>query len=855
MSSDVSQLPAHHESYLTSATTLGNISEAASLCSTSRIMDMDSLSLSSNLGTTPTSSSSSFKTINTTHYTLPHNIINNKKHAVLAEAEDIDDIEDHVDACGIDAHNLTADDVEYMDNENFVDSLEMFNSKSRLDSYSSTRNRKISETKELMDQIEKVVLLPTEKVSTEAREYWATLDLYNNSKMAFNKRTRSVRLKREKLNSEWLQMSGVNRDESNNPILGVAKQQIPTSVKLMSQQRHDPETCKCVKCSIVYHESLIRGVNDTKSAVCRKCGVKLVACTCCTSSSGSMGSSEEQVSVEKIESGTTGQSNVKKDEFEKKLFDIKNELVNLSETSLDVFQLLLQLSDTMLELNSQLNKNSLLSSRQTSSSQLFFINQLISSNLSLNNQYFDANLPANNTKPQQKAQNRRIEDFLQKTLNSVQSAASNYPINSKYPTLPTNPLLKKTPLDSQTTYPTISHINNNLFNNASNYKDSDHLIENLYDKTSVTQFVDSFFNNNTASSNNNNNSDSSFSMNSRNSGYYSLLSTLNKNSHFTESDFIVDNENPYQCIDDDLMGKVESMVQQAKANEQDKFQVLKNTSNSNSQAESASLNSDALSTSSTQSSLNRSQPVHPNSASNALIHQHRNEPADKHSPKKSSNSTGSSSICSSSNMDLFSLPSTCSSTTNITNNEPTIGTTCNTQLSTNLVLNESQTINRRCLKPNSNYNKATDNFIQSYRLDKSPVISNRDGIKSDTTKKSTIIPELPLASNLLSQNMQNMQYNRNNAKPSAGSIYGSHVLQAAGSTRRKPSFKFDSNILNRVQTMGLEKSIDEANTLELADQVCGVKSYRFNGGGRPVNHQVSLDSGIYLPTENEELTA
>jgi len=92
-------------------------------------------------------------------------------------------------------------------------------------------------------------------------------------------------------------------------------------------------------------------------------------------------------------------------------------------------------------------------------------------------------------------------------------------------------------------------------------------------------------------------------------------------------------------------------------------------------------------------------------------------------------------------------------------------------------------------------------------------------------------------------------YQRNNNKTSAGSIYGTSVLQANGSTRRKPSFKFDSNILNRVQTMGLEKSIDESKTLETSQT--GSRSFRF--GDRPVNHhQVSLDSGIYLPTEIEE---
>ena len=114
-------------SYNASTATLGNISEVASLYSTSRI-DMDSLSLSSNLDPTPTSSSSSFKTINTGMYRMSNDACPQlpdfggfKKHAVLAEAEDLDD--DIEDATG---NNVTTDDVEYMDNENLIDSIEMF---------------------------------------------------------------------------------------------------------------------------------------------------------------------------------------------------------------------------------------------------------------------------------------------------------------------------------------------------------------------------------------------------------------------------------------------------------------------------------------------------------------------------------------------------------------------------------------------------------------------------------------------------------------------------------------------------------------------------------------------------------
>ncbi len=361
------------------------------------------------------------------------------------------------------------------------------------------------------------ILLPSEKVSDAAREYWATLDLYNNSKMAFNKRTKSVRLKREKLNKELLNTGKVNMTPVPQRLVFNSDQHLTGT----QQQSHNPETCKCVKCSIVYHETIIKNVSGS----CRS------------------GNSNNN----------TTSTEIRKDLFETKLFDIKNELVSLSETSLDVFQLLLQLSDTMLELNSQLNTNSLLSSRQNSNSQLVFINQLISSNLSLNKEYLAQTTATNNTTNMPKPHNnRRIEDFLQKTLNSVQYS-SNTTNNSRR--------------NNSSTF--VVESSKNFDGKIINEEDSDHLIENLYDKTSVTQFVDSFFkNDNNASNNrNNNSSESSFSIHSQNSGSYSLLSTLNKNSNFAESDFIID-ENPYQCIDDDLMGKVECLKSEAKAKEQ-----------------------------------------------------------------------------------------------------------------------------------------------------------------------------------------------------------------------------------------------------------------------------------------------
>jgi len=190
-----------------------------------------------------------------------------------------------------------------------------------------------------------------------------------------------------------------------------------------------------------------------------------------------------------------------------------------------------------------------------------FINQLISSNLSLNNEYLEATTASTTANLPKPHNNRRIEDFLQKTLNSVQFS-SNTISSSRRNNGNNNKLFVES---------------SRSFDEKSNSEeDSDHLIENLYDKTSVTQFVDSFFKNenkNTSKNMNINSSESSFSMHSQNSGCYSLLSTLNKNSHFAESDFIID-ENPYQVIDDDLMGKVENLKQEAKEKDQATFQVI-----------------------------------------------------------------------------------------------------------------------------------------------------------------------------------------------------------------------------------------------------------------------------------------
>lgn len=98
MASDIS-VSRQNTAITNSTATLGQISEVTSLYSASQCY-IDSLSLSSHSGGTPTSSSSSFKTINTYRLAdsdpLSYAEFPTKTNAVLAEAEDMDDIDDMV---------------------------------------------------------------------------------------------------------------------------------------------------------------------------------------------------------------------------------------------------------------------------------------------------------------------------------------------------------------------------------------------------------------------------------------------------------------------------------------------------------------------------------------------------------------------------------------------------------------------------------------------------------------------------------------------------------------------------------------------------------------------------------------
>ena len=250
---------------------------------------------------------------------------------------------------------------------------------------------------------------------------------------------------------------------------------------------------------------------------------------------------------------------------------------------------------------------------------------------------------------------------------------------------------------------------------------------------------------------------------------------------------------------------------------------------------------------------------------------------------------GGSSICSSSqcsNIDLSSLPSTSSSSTNIVDEK-----LCGSLNPTHNILHESQTMDRHLKK--SDFNMGKSDMIQSYRR-------STNSSHSDTYLSPVHLMHEQPALKLINETENNSQsesestyshYQRSNSVK--------YQTAAVANARRKPSFKFDSNILNRVQIMSLDKAKssevtgeafskrnslgrDEAASERLAkrQQVANksliINQVNLNGlarnesasvkqtlenktklirMGEHKNHQISLDSGIFLPPEHEELNA
>lgn len=111
--------------------------------------------------------------------------------------------------------------------------------------------------------------------------------------MAFNKRVRSVKAKRDKLNAELKQRQ---QESSNNSEIDSTtttnkstnkedeKTAIVTNSGEKEETNEESNACTCVKCSIVYHEAKIKGTttSEIKCALsCSRCQQKLVNCKCC----------------------------------------------------------------------------------------------------------------------------------------------------------------------------------------------------------------------------------------------------------------------------------------------------------------------------------------------------------------------------------------------------------------------------------------------------------------------------------------------------------------------------------------------------------------------------------------------
>ena len=400
---------------------------------------------------------------------------------------------------------------------------------------------------------------------------------------------------------------------------------------------------------------------------------------------------------------------------------------------MDVFQLLLQLSDTMLELNSQINST-------TNSNQIFVLNNLftqssfnlaaeleeelskrdillngtleseeisISSKLmgnKINSSKPGIYLSDNNTNSNNHRTNL-LEDFVQRTLQSTSHSSGNIlttsgvhhhhhhqsnqvsngknSISNIINTLNNNQnsanktenLLKKltsnslaSPASSSLSTPSQSFRINSALNQTNNNKKSlsfhgnyqqktaslsteftaDHnFIENLYDKTSCTQFVDNLLNNNTKSI-------KSSLLNGEASRMSMCFSSSTDCDESTSSNH---NESIYQCIDEDYetISAIKSGIRSPVCK---KISTTTPTTSQILARQQTMLKQSSL--------LNTSSITGNGNGKQATL---KLSTCSSSSSSSSSGCGGSSSLSSSSNADLASLPSSSSSSTNIVTDE------------------------------------------------------------------------------------------------------------------------------------------------------------------------------------------
>jgi hypothetical protein len=649
--------------------------------------------------------------------------------------------------------------------------------------------------------------------------------------------------------------------------------------------------------------------------------------------------------------------------------------VSLSETSLDVFQLLLQLSDTMLDLNNQFNTS--VNANQyflSSNGNKFNINNLLM--MSSANIYEEDE--AEGSQQHQLQQNGEqilsskttpltCNTFMNHTDAHIQanrpfSPNPNKPntpntitniinsINSKIQSSHSGPL-------SPVSVPNKVKRNSSVFNKTpSSTTHENKFFDNIYDKASVSQFVDSLFSNNNKSNHFINEEPSMQSFLTTESNYYSSLAdedgdnqgvvleqdelmmvvnssktpkslhhnssnSNNNNSHLSNSishssDIaFMNNTSPNSHLPPHSTSKSH-------------FNTNGSLSSLNHQQQSSSLGSSASSaqvkkristtTSTTNQILARqtSNTLNANKQFNSLNQPSRN--GKQSTLVKSSTSSTSSSGCGgssslSSNIDLSSLPSTCSSFINMNDEQQ-------------LLSKQVENVNRRslssvkssssgCSSGESNINTNVANADNSLKqLNRHSTVSNCssksinnsiassaeqriiDQIDDYELNQASQSPKSPtgsvagLAAAYLSNRSNSVNYKNSNhasivTKNSTSTTAPCHLTHSASIAYRKPSFKFESNIFSRVQNMNISKVkcldpngklLDENETTKGQSDFKSIISSnnlatmngdnlkrhkliinKFNENNQvhnviKSNHQISLDSGIYLPSESED---
>ncbi len=544
---------------------------------------------------------------------------------------------------------------------------------------------------------------------------------------------------------------------------------------------------------------------------------------------------------------------------------------------MDVFQLLLQLSDTMLDINTQLNNNqsSLNFSQAINSNQLFPLNTFMNSDANNflyeeeENQEDDLELEELNTEEKNELIKKEIkqasinnandnnasstskiasnisninstsahktnviEEFLHKTLNTSHSTSNSLRISSpsnstagnssisniinslnnrNHSSVSRNGSFFTTPSQSfrSTLTTNKSELSKPLFNKPLNLNSTDssssasspssvaNLIENIYDKTSVTLFVDALLNQNPGAP--------SSTCKSKTQSINSIDETSNISdccySTLSSTTTTHNTEPVYQSIDPEFMNS--SSLVSKKQQQLSTVATTLTTSQILARQPSAKL----VSSKQHQSfNLKKANSIY---ATNQMKSSQSNCSSSS-SSSSSSGCGGSSSICSSSNTDLTYMAAENNGIININRNS-TSSTSSSVLASPLSCLSASSSnneiINQVCVK------KTTPEHLP-VRAYESSCGSSGSSSSSNSPQNSLISGSsgFSYSSNSSSSATLN-QYKRSNSV-NYKSMNNTNQLPTASTSsiaNRKPSFKFESNILNKVQFMNSNKTNEQKN--------------------------------------------